>query len=145
VVVAAEPAERGRHSQPGAYRGAMAGDRRTDEANVWFVTVRPDGRPHVAPVWFAYVDDAFWVATGATSVKVRNLRTNAAVSVHLESGAAPVVADGHGQVVPRPFPAAVAAAFHTKYAWDITVDVDDDLGEVTLVRVDVRRWVMGGP
>jgi hypothetical protein len=44
---------------------------------------------------------------------------------------------------PRPVRAAVIAAFGTKCSWDITVDVDDELGEVTMVRVDVTRRVMG--
>jgi hypothetical protein len=61
------------------------------------------------------------------------------------SGTAPLVAEGRATSCARPFRAAVIAAFATKYSWDITVDVEDELGEVTLVRVDVTRRVMGRP
>jgi PPOX class probable F420-dependent enzyme len=37
-------------------------------------TVRPDGRPHVAPVWFALDGDTIVFNTGAHSVKGVNLR-----------------------------------------------------------------------
>ena len=26
----------------------------------WVTTARADGRPHVTPVWGAWLDDAFW-------------------------------------------------------------------------------------
>jgi hypothetical protein len=37
----------------------------------------------------------------------------------------------------------VAAAFAAKYQWDITVDVDDDLGQVVLVEFTPSRWLFG--
>lgn len=37
-------------------------------------TVRPDGRPHVAPVWFTLDGDDVVFMTGADTVKGRNLR-----------------------------------------------------------------------
>jgi hypothetical protein len=33
----------------------------------WLATVRPDGRPHVMPVWAIWVDDAFYFVTGTTT------------------------------------------------------------------------------
>ena len=118
--------------------------RLTQERNVWLVTVRADGRPHAVPIWFAYIDDRFWVATGAGSVKVRNLATNPQVTMALEDGSAPVVAEGTGCVHPMPFPAPVVDAFRAKYQWDFSSGQDDDVGEVALVEVTVRRWLFGG-
>ena len=37
-------------------------------------TVRPDGRPHVAPIWFVVEGDSLVFNTWHTSVKARNLR-----------------------------------------------------------------------
>ena len=37
-------------------------------------TTRPDGRPHVAPVWFVLDGDDLVFTTGAGTVKGRNLR-----------------------------------------------------------------------
>jgi PPOX class probable F420-dependent enzyme len=115
------------------------------ERNVWLATVRPDGRPHLAPVWFVVVNGALWVGTGAGSVKVRNLRERPDATVALEDGNDPVVAEVTGRVVDRPFPTAVVDAFAEKYGWDITVEVDDDLGELALVQLLPHRWVMGSP
>jgi PPOX class probable F420-dependent enzyme len=39
-------------------------------------TIRPDGRPHVAPVWFVLDGDDLIFNTGVTSVKGRSLRVD---------------------------------------------------------------------
>ncbi len=44
-------------------------------------TVRPDGRPHVAPIWFALDGETFVFTTWHTSVKAKNLAHNPWVSV----------------------------------------------------------------
>jgi len=44
-------------------------------------TVRPDGRPHVAPVWFDLDNDVLVFTTWTDTVKARNLRNNPAVSI----------------------------------------------------------------
>ncbi len=48
---------------------------RTDPL-VWLITVRPDGRPHVAPVWFYWNGEAFLIWSQPNAQKVRNLRHN---------------------------------------------------------------------
>ena len=115
------------------------------DANLWLATTRPDGRPHLAPVWFVAVDGDLWVGTGADSVKVRNLDADARATVALEDGDAPVVAEVTAELVARPFPPPVVGAFAAKYGWDLRVEVDDDLGPVVLLRLRPVRWVMGGP
>jgi PPOX class probable F420-dependent enzyme len=53
-------------------------------------TTRVDGRPHVAPVWFAVDDDgAIVFNTGATTVKGRNLRRTAWAAMSVDDDAAP--------------------------------------------------------
>jgi nitroimidazol reductase NimA-like FMN-containing flavoprotein (pyridoxamine 5'-phosphate oxidase superfamily) len=42
----------------------------------WLSTVRPDGRPHVTPVIFVWLDDAAYVTTGTAERKARNLEHN---------------------------------------------------------------------
>ncbi|MGH3692657.1 MAG: PPOX class F420-dependent oxidoreductase [Pseudonocardiaceae bacterium] len=44
-------------------------------------TVRPDGRPHVAPVWFDLDGDDFVFSTGERSVKGRNLIADPRLSI----------------------------------------------------------------
>jgi PPOX class probable F420-dependent enzyme len=115
------------------------------EPNVWLATVRPDGSPHLTPVWFVFEAGGFWIGTGAASAKVRNLRANPRVSVCLQDGNDPLVAEGRARVVPPPVPAAVVAAFRAKYDWDVSVAQDADVGDLALVHVEVDRWLLGTP
>ena len=125
----------------------MIDARLTEARNVWLATSRPDGRPHLAPVWFVVVDDRLWVCTGLDSVRVRNLRANPSASVSLESGDAPVVAEGtviiHEALHETGQPMTVIDAFRTKYDWDITVEIDDDLGRLALLEFRPHRWLFG--
>jgi PPOX class probable F420-dependent enzyme len=47
------------------------------EAIVWLSTVRPDGRPHLIPIWFLWDGDAVLFASKPQACKVANLRSRA--------------------------------------------------------------------
>jgi PPOX class probable F420-dependent enzyme len=108
-----------------------------DEPNIWLATTRRDGRPHLVPIWFVFVDDRFYVCTTSGSVKVRNIRARPTASVALESGSRPVMAEGRAQVLERPYPAAVAAEFVRKFDWDLDSEPEYD----ALVEVTPERWM----
>ena len=91
------------------------------EQNLWLATVRPNGTPHLVPIWFVWVAEKIYLCTGADSVKVRNLARNPRVSVALEDGAKPIVIEGVAHPIERP-PTPVVAEFQRKYDWDITSD-----------------------
>ncbi len=116
-----------------------------DARNVWLATVRPDGRPHLTPIWFCFVNDRLWICTGADAVKTRNVRSNRNVSVSLEDGDVPVIAEGTASVHEPPYPRAVVDAFLEKYDWDISKHDDPDGPFDALLEISVRRWLMGGP
>lgn len=51
--------------------------RRLEEADLaWLSTVRPDGRPHVTPLIFVWVDDAAYFSTGPDERKAKNLASS---------------------------------------------------------------------
>ena len=105
------------------------------EANIWLVTVRPDGRPHLAPVWFAWHNDKLYACIQSRSVKARNLRQNSSVSLALEDGSKVVICEGTAASLPTPWPDAVAEIFQAKYEWDIyNAESYDQLLEVTPVK-----------
>jgi PPOX class probable F420-dependent enzyme len=52
-------------------------------------TVRGDGRPHVAPVWFALDGDDFVFTTWHTTVKAANLRRDPRVSLCVDDETPP--------------------------------------------------------
>ena len=62
--------------------------------NYWIATTRPDGRPHVMPVWGAFVDGNVVFGTARKSRKARNLAERPDVVVHLESGDEAVILEG---------------------------------------------------
>lgn len=114
------------------------------DPNVWLSTIRADGSIHTTPVWFVYEDDTWWIASGDQSVKVRNLLIDPRVSLALQDGDAPVVAEGAAQVHRENFPPRVRRSFATKYAgWDIT-DPAQPGGQRILIEVPVSRWLLTG-
>ncbi len=47
----------------------------------YIATSRPDGRPHVMPIWFIYHEGKIWFETDETTVKFKNIRHNNKVMV----------------------------------------------------------------
>lgn len=64
-------------------------------------TVRPDGSPHVAPVWFLYEDGVVKVLAEAGSVKIRNMKSEPRVSVSIATDQQPykyVIVNGVAEI-----------------------------------------------
>lgn len=105
---------------------ARSDDRHTSERLtaapvVWLGTVRPDGRPHNVPVWFAWHDPLVLIFSMPKTAKVRNVRASPAVCLALDSaddGRDIVLAEGRATVVTRAdqHPHFLAAKFREKYA-----------------------------
>ena len=116
-------------------------ERLATERNCWMATTRPDGRPHLAPLWFVHVDGRVWIGTGAASVRVANLRHDPRASIALEDGGEPMAAEGVVTIHDHERPPAVVEAFATKYAWDITIATDVDVGQVVLLEFVPTKWL----
>lgn len=83
----------------------------------WICTTRRDGRPHAAPVWGLWRDDAIWFSTDRASQKARNLRRDPRVVVHLESGDETVIIEGRAsEELSSPAREAFADEYEAKYA-----------------------------
>lgn len=91
------------------------------EHNIWLATVRSNGRPHLVPIWFVWVDRKLYVCTGAGSVKARNVLDNPQVTASLENGNQPVVIEGQAKPIEYA-PTLVVEAFRRKYDWNIETD-----------------------
>jgi PPOX class probable F420-dependent enzyme len=64
-------------------------------------TVRADGRPHVAPIWFDLDGDTIVFTTGESTVKGRNMRRDPRVSLCVDEDAPPfhfVVIEGTAEL-----------------------------------------------
>jgi hypothetical protein len=62
--------------------------------NYWLATTRPDGRPHVTPVWGVWVDGVLYFDGLPSTRWARNLAANPSAAVHLESGDDVVILEG---------------------------------------------------
>lgn len=51
------------------------------EATIWLSSIRPDGRPHVVPVWFFWNGQVFDLFSKPTAQKVRNVREHPDVMI----------------------------------------------------------------
>ncbi len=68
------------------------------------VTLRPEGTPHVAPVWFLWDDGKAWVMADGGAIKVRNIKQNPAVAVSIATPERPlsyVVLEGQAKVTSK--------------------------------------------
>jgi hypothetical protein len=84
--------------------------------NYWVGTVRPDGRPHVMPVWGVWDGSALWFSTAAESRKAKNLAARRDCTVATEVGSAAVVLEGQAsRSISSALPAEVARLYLDKY------------------------------
>jgi PPOX class probable F420-dependent enzyme len=92
-------------------------------------SVRPDGRPHVMPVWGLWHEDTYCFSTEITSVKSRNLLADARCVVTVTEGDDAAVLEGRAEL--GPLPQGFTEAYRTKYGETI------EEGPIWLVRPTV--------
>ena len=86
-------------SGSGLFPWSHVSERMAAARNYWVATTQPDGRPHAAPVWGLWLDEAFYFGTALSSRKARNLEANPGIVVHLESGDDVVILEGIAEKV----------------------------------------------
>ncbi len=83
------------------YRGFMLDHART----ATLATVRADGSPHVAPIWFDLDGDTVVFTTGETTLKARNMRRDPRVSLGVDDQEPPfafVLVEGRAELAADP-------------------------------------------
>jgi nitroimidazol reductase NimA-like FMN-containing flavoprotein (pyridoxamine 5'-phosphate oxidase superfamily) len=88
--------------------------------SIWLATARPDGRPMVAPVWFAWDSEVtpprLYFMTARPTRKARNLAHESWVEAHLGDGDDVVILRGRTSVVAdRDEKDRVDAAYRSRY------------------------------
>jgi general stress protein 26 len=91
------------------------------ERNLWLASVRPNGSPHLVPIWFVWHDDKAFLCTSRESVKARNISKNPNVVFALQDGDNPLVIQAAAQILDE-VPKEVTDAFKRKFDWDIQGD-----------------------
>jgi hypothetical protein len=105
---------------------SWAEERLTTSHDYWIATVRPDGRPHLMPVWAVWDGAALWWSSSLGSSKARNLAADGRCSIATDNAWEPVVLEG---VVERVTDPDALARFigleNEKYGTDYGVDFLD--------------------
>ena len=102
---------------------AWAVERLERSHDYWVATVRPDGRPHVMPVWGVWLQDSVWFSSSRESRKARNLAANPSCTITTDNPYEPVVVEGAAvQVTDLSVIARFVAATNQKYGTDYAVD-----------------------
>jgi pyridoxamine 5'-phosphate oxidase-like protein len=85
----------------GALPWSWAEERLVACRNYFVASVKPDGRPHVMPVWGAWVHGMFVFSTAITSVKSKNLLANPGCVVTVDDGHEAVIVEGEAKIVEK--------------------------------------------
>ena len=88
------------------------------EPTVWLSSTRPDGRPHVVPVWFNW-DGSFRSVQQADAQKVRSLREHADVMLAIGQPSEEFdveLVEGTATVLPHPTVDVIRPTMFEKYA-----------------------------
>ena len=139
-------------SSPGATPTAWTAARQQLEAAqiYWLSTVRPNGRPHVTPLFAVWLEDALYFCTGADERKAKNLVQNAhcilTTGCNVVTGLDLVVEGEAVQISDAARLQRVADGYLAKYDWHYTVrdgGFEGDEGNVALVYEVAPTTVFG--
>ena len=84
--------------------------------NYWICSTRPNGNPHVAPVWGVWHEGALYFGSDPESRKGRNIAHNPEIVAHLESGDDTVIFEGRVEMSTDAAQLApVSKAYNAKY------------------------------
>lgn len=92
------------------------------EQHIWLATVRADGRPHLVPMWFIWLNGRFYIATPSNTQKYYNLVHNQMVSLSLPDPQNVLTIEGEAHIAQRPIIDTAAEYFYHKYEWDFRYD-----------------------
>lgn len=103
----------------------------------WFASVRPDGRPHLTPVWHVWHNGRIYVSTRSTTVKAANVQANphVALAANEDDPDDGLLIEG-AATFRSELSAEVTALFAQKYDWLLNTRPDHDvLLEITPTKV----------
>lgn len=127
-----------RRHNPARWRAMEA--RLGREMTLWIATVRYDGRPHLAPVWFIWLDDKIYFSTGAETQKFANMVHNQDVALALPDTSSVIIIEGEAHAAGRATVDKLADYFYHKYEWDFRYDEEADWRLVEVTPRKIMAW-----
>ena len=123
---------------PKRWRAVTA--RLSRELTVWMATVKSDGRPHLVPVYFVWLDEKIYLVTSSYSQKYTNLRNNQNISLSLNDPYNVLIIEGEAHAVNRATTDSLAEHFIGKYDWDFRTDRSDDWKVIEVTPHKFLAW-----
>ena len=105
----------------------------------WLSTVRPDGRPHSAPVWHIWTGSRAYLVTKSTAVKVNNIRHYTGVVLTHPDPHKAIIIEGQAHIV-QGKTNLLRPLFKAKYDWDIATDEDYN----TIIEITPQKLLAWG-
>jgi len=105
-------------SLDGALPWSWAVERLDACRNYFLATTRPDGRPHVMPLWGMWYMGLFCFSTSIKSIKSQNLLKNAACAITVDDGHNCVIVEGVARVTELDEVPGFVEAYNEKYDGD---------------------------
>ncbi len=127
-----------RRHNPARWRALEAQLGRQKE--IWLATVRYDGRPHLAPIWFIWLEGKIWISTGMETQKFANLRSNQSVALALPDPMKVVIIEGEAHVAARNVIDKLADHFFNKYEWDFRYDDSAKWQLIEITPLKILVW-----
>jgi len=111
------------------------------EVNIWLATVRVDGRSHLAPLWYIWLDGKIYICTGRETQKYANMFNNQNVALALPDPMNVLVIEGEAHSAGKELIAPLAEHFFNKYNWDFR---EDDTADWRLIEITPRKIMAWG-
>ena len=107
---------------------------------IWLATVRSDGRPHLAPLWYVWLDGRVYLATGAHTQKFVNMFHNQSVVLALPDAVNALIIEGEAHVADRATVDTLADYFYHKYEWDFRYDDSAEWRLIEITPSKILAW-----
>jgi hypothetical protein len=110
------------------------------EYEIWVATSRGDGRPHLVPVWYVWLQDKIYFATGTHTQKWLNLLSSQALALSLPDPNNVLIIEGEAHACDRQTTETVAEYFFNKYEWDFRFDSSADWRLIEVLPHKMLAW-----
>ncbi len=113
---------------------------------IWLGSVRPDGRPHLVPVWFLWDGATILIFSQPDNQKIRNLQTNPNVILAVDDtmgGDDVVEVEGRAELLPPGSVDSTLLAYAQKYAALFSEMTPQTMAEVysQAIRITPTRFI----
>jgi uncharacterized pyridoxamine 5'-phosphate oxidase family protein len=127
-----------RRRDPARWRAIEA--RLSRESTIWLSTVRGDGRPHLAPLWYVWMNGKLYVCTGRGTQKFANLVQNQNVALALPDTTNVIIIEGEAHTAERALIEPLAEHFYNKSEWDFRYDDTADWRLIEITPFKIMAW-----